>query len=182
MPEEYVGRKFETEFIDGDDPNTSIIEKIIETGKTLNKYGLTPLNAGNISVRTKKGMLITAGGVNKGRLTRRHVVEVVGFKGKTASVIGSEEPSSEVPMHWLIYQKFPNVNTVIHAHDSSVVENPLGLVVTDHIHPYGTLSQAKDVVNALDKCNYIVIKKHGVLAVGKTLSEAIALIEDMYSR
>ena len=180
MAEEYVGRKFRTVFLDGE-PDLVAVEDILSIGRQLNELGLTPENAGNISVRTRNGILITAGGINKGRMKAGDVVEVLGFENKKAQVLGNMEPSSEVPMHWLIYREFPQVNAVIHAHDSRVTENPLGRVVTDRVHPYGTLSQARDVVKALHKCNYIVIKKHGVIAVGETLKQAMELILKMYS-
>lgn len=180
MAERYVGRKFRTVFVEGDGPDVSLVDKVISAGRRLNSFGLTPENAGNISARTEKGMLITAGGVNKGKLTRGHVVEVLDFADGTAKVVGETEPSSEVPMHWLIYETFPQVNAVIHAHDDKVTENPMGLVVTDRFHPYGTLEQAADVVKALRRYDYIVIRNHGVVAVGGTLDEALSLILKMY--
>ncbi|MFH1054647.1 MAG: class II aldolase/adducin family protein [Candidatus Altiarchaeota archaeon] len=182
MAEEYVGRKFRTKFLSKFSAGGSAAESIVAVGRKLNEMGLTPENAGNISVRTEKGMLITPGGKNKGQLTPGGIVEVREFKNRTAHVVGSVEPSSEVPMHWLIYQKYPKVNAVIHAHDSLAVKNPLGLVVTDRVHPYGTLSQARDVVEALGKSNYIVIRRHGVVAVGATLEEAFKLIQRVYCR
>ena len=143
MAEKYVGRKFKTVYVEGVAADESLVDEIISVGRRLGAMGLTPENAGNISVRTGNGMLITAGGKNKATLTGGDVVEVVEFKDKTAYVVGSAEPSSEVPMHWLIYREYPDVNAVVHAHDSTVVENPMGLVVTDRVHPYGTLTQAR---------------------------------------
>jgi L-fuculose-phosphate aldolase len=180
MPEAYVGRKFNTVFVGGGKPDLDKVRGIVAAGRKLNDLGLTPENAGNISVRSRRGMLITPGGKNKGKLVEGDVCEVLDFSGGVATVVGGVEPSSEVPMHWLIYQKFPKVNAVVHAHDSRVTENPIGLVVTDRFHPYGTLEQAEDVVKALRKCNYIVIRKHGVVAVGETLDEAMKLIMRMY--
>ena len=180
MAEVYVGRKFRTVFVEGGEPASSLVDEVIAAGKRLNNLGLTPENAGNISVRTEGGMLVTAGGINKGVLTRSDVVEVVDFRDDTAYVVGSVEPSSEVPMHWLIYREYPQVNAVIHAHDNKVTKNPFGLVVTDRFHPYGTLEQAEDVIKALRECDYIVIRKHGVLSVGASIGAALALIEDMY--
>ena len=113
MAEEYVGRKFKTVFVGSDRADDAVVEDIRRTGKVLDELCLTPENAGNISVRTADGMFITVGGVNKGLLSADDVVEVVGFDFKVALVVGSKEPSSETPMHWLIYQCYPSVNAVI---------------------------------------------------------------------
>lgn len=181
MPERYIGRKFKTKFLREIKVHSKAIRQMIDIGRSLNSKGLTPANAGNFSVRTEHGMLITCGGKNKGHLEDEDFVEVLSFDGirNMVNVVGIKEPSSEVPMHWLIYGN-SDVNAIIHAHDSSVVENPGGHVITEGEHPYGTMSQAKDVAKALEKSNYVIIRNHGVIAVGKTLSDAMALILDRY--
>ncbi|MFH1404263.1 MAG: class II aldolase/adducin family protein [Candidatus Altiarchaeota archaeon] len=179
MGEEYVGRKFKTEFVQGDGPDPSLAGEIIGVGKRLNELGLTPENAGNISVRVGKGILITVGGVNKGELTGDDVVLVVGFDFHTARVVGLKEPSSEVPMHWSIYEEFPEVNAVVHAHDMKAVENAVmlerefGFKTTTSREAYGTRQQAMEVVEALRESRYAIIRGHGVVCAGDSLEEAL---------
>jgi len=125
MPEEYVGRKFRTEYVSRELTEGALVDSILLRGHKLNSLGLTPTNGGNLSVRIWEGMLITVGGKNKGEMVAGDVVEVVGFdfENLVAKVRGGKEPSSETPMHWLIYKRFPEVNAVVHAHDKSVVED-----------------------------------------------------------
>jgi L-fuculose-phosphate aldolase len=182
MAEEYVGRKFKTVFIGGDAPEESVVEEIIAAGERLNDLGLTPGNAGNISVRTGRGMLITVGGVNKGELSKDDVVEVVDFDFRTANVVGRREPSSEVPMHWLIYQSYPMANAVVHVHDMNAVRNAgklklaLGVHSTEKPSNYGTQDQAFQVINALEHSQYAVIREHGIVCMGQNLGEALDLV------
>ncbi len=175
MAEVYVGRKFKTKFIKGVREDAGKIDGIISVGRELNTLGLTPENAGNISVRTANGMLITVGGKNKGELKEEDVVEVTFFDGKTAEVIGEKEPSSETPLHWQVYQKFGGINAIIHAHDQEVLKNAVKLRIpsTKHAVGYGTQYQAKQVVEALKYGNYVVIKNHGIVSTGKDLDEAL---------
>jgi len=182
MAEEYVGRKFDTEFIEGGKPPTELVEEILACGRRLDSAGLTPENAGNISVRTGNGMLVTVGGVNKGHMRSSDVVEVVGFDFVKAKVVGEREPSSEVPMHWLIYQSYPMAQAVIHAHDDIVLENAgklkltLGVHVTENEASYGTQDQAYEVVEALAHAQYAVIRGHGIVCMGQVLRECLELV------
>ncbi len=188
MAEEYVGRKFRTVFADGGRPDPTVVDEIIAAGKRLHELGLTPENAGNISVRTDEGMLVTVGGVSKGSLTRDDVVEVVDFDFATAKAVGSKEPSSEVPMHWLIYQSYPMVNAVVHAHDQLAVERAdklkllLGVHSTVKESHYGTEDQAYQVVEALKHSQYAVIRDHGVVSMGESLDEALNLLVTIHLR
>jgi len=176
--ERYGGRRFKTVFAGGGTVPQKVADDVRRVGKRLDELGLTPENAGNISVRTRRGMLITVGGVNKGVLKPEDVVEVVSFDGERAKVVGKKEPSSETPMHWLIYQTFPEVAAVIHVHDDQMVDaaDSIGVPVTAEFAHYGTGKQAREVVKALEGGNYAVIRGHGVISVGGTLDEALERI------
>jgi ribulose-5-phosphate 4-epimerase/fuculose-1-phosphate aldolase len=182
MGEKYVGRRFRTVYVKGEAPDTHAVEAIIAAGKRLNDLGLTPENAGNISLRAEDGMLITVGGRNKGELTPRDIVEVVAFDFEEAKVVGESEPSSETPMHWLIYQCYPQARAVIHAHDELALEKAallkerIGAESTPTAAAYGTQEQAHMVVEALEHCQYAIISGHGVVCIGETLGEALDLV------
>jgi L-fuculose-phosphate aldolase len=185
--ESYAGRKFKTVFVEGAVAPGSVVAGIREAGRLLDALGLTPDNAGNISVRTERGMFITVGGVNKGKLTSQDVVEVIDFDFEWAKVVGSKDPSSETPMHWLIYHSYPEVNAVIHVHDDLAVDNAdrlkteIGIQSTEEETHYGTQDQAFQVVDALELCQYAVVKKHGIVCIGSTLSEALGLVTKIHS-
>ncbi len=175
-------RKFKTEFVEGDIPSNEIIGKIIETGGKINELGLTPEGTGNISLRTEKGMLITIGGKNKGELKKDDVVEVVDFNFSIAKVVGGQKPSSETPMHWLIYHSYPMANAVIHVHDMDAVSQSSKLLVALGVHStkvkteYGTQDQAFEVIDALEHAQYAIIQDHGIICMGQTLDEALELV------
>lgn len=164
-----------------------VVEGILSASHSLNDLGLTPANGGNLSARTKDGMLITVGGKNKGELKTGDVVEVVSFDFEelVAKVRGVKEPSSETPMHWLIYERYPKINVVVHAHDYTVVEDlekarRLKLAFTKKQHPYGTVEQACEVAHALMNADYVVISNHGVVSVGEGIDEAVNRIKQVY--
>lgn len=182
MAEVYVGRKFKTILTQGSLSNLELAGSLVEASHKLNELDLTPENAGNLSVRTEKGMLITIGGKNKGELTTEDITEVTEFDGATAHAVGNQEPSSETPMHWLIYQKYPSVNAVIHVHDQKIVDNAekLGLPLTGETH-YGTDEQAQMVLDKLDEGDYVVIREHGIVTVAENLDDALQKVVGMHN-
>ncbi|MCX6695722.1 MAG: class II aldolase/adducin family protein [Candidatus Altiarchaeota archaeon] len=184
MAEFYVGRKFRTEFVGGVREDSGVVAKIISAGKVLYSMGLTPENAGNISVRTRRGMLITIGGKSKGSLTPEDVVEVVSFDGETAKVVGASEPSSETPMHWMVYREFMGYNAVVHAHDEMVLEKAreLGIPLTDHHTHYGTVDQARQVAAALRGGSYVAIMGHGIISAAESLEAALKAVVEFHAK
>ncbi|MFH0862492.1 MAG: class II aldolase/adducin family protein [Candidatus Altiarchaeota archaeon] len=184
--EKYEGRKFRVEFVrDGAAPER-VLKGIRDAGSALDRLGLTPENAGNISVRSNEGMHITVGGVGKGRLSEDDVVEVLDFDFERAVVVGGKEPSSETPMHWLIYQSYPMANAVIHAHDELAVDSAkklketIGVETTEaHAH-YGTDDQAYQVIETLKHAQYAIIRGHGVVCMGESLEECVCLIVNIH--
>jgi ribulose-5-phosphate 4-epimerase/fuculose-1-phosphate aldolase len=90
-------------------------------------------------------------------------------------------------MHWLIYQNFPGVSAVIHAHDPIVLANQqrigkLGIAETKKEALYGTLDQADQVVEALKKTDYVFIRGHGSVSVGENLQAAYDALMRVHQR
>ena len=186
MAEEYVGRKFKTEFLGSKPHDESAFEEIIDAGRRLYELGLAPENAGNLSVRVGHGMLITVGGVSKGAMSREDISEVVDFDFQIAKVLGVKEPSSETPMHWLVYQCYPMAKAVIHAHDPLALASGDKLKLTIGVHStktqtsYGTEDQAHQTIEALSHCQYAIIRGHGIICMGQTIRECMDLIERIH--
>jgi ribulose-5-phosphate 4-epimerase/fuculose-1-phosphate aldolase len=188
MIEKYVGRKFETEFKGSEAPEDTRVYEIIQLGEKFKKMGLLPKEhggfGGNMSFRNDKGFVVTAGGVDKGKLTPRNFVQVLNCNMDTKKVIaeGEMQPSSETLTHYLIYREKKAVNAVIHVHDSLVLEKAakLKVRVTPNHHPYGTTELAYEIEKTLGHDKYIGVKGHGVLAAGKSLWEAGKLIETFH--
>jgi len=180
--EKYVGRKFETLFLQKKVLAYPDVEKLVLVSRNLGKVGFLKGIPGNISIRSRRGFIVTAGGVEKESLSKEDLVEVLGYdkKGEVVSVSGLKEPSSESRMHWRIYKEFPGVNAVVHVHDELVLQSKekaksQGLVFTEREFPYGTNELAEAVVNALRKAMYVVMVNHGSVAVGGSLEEAVGL-------
>jgi ribulose-5-phosphate 4-epimerase/fuculose-1-phosphate aldolase len=63
-------------------------------------------------------------------------------------------------------------------HDLLVIKNyssleDIGVVEN---YPYGTLELARGVAKALRNCNYVVIRGHGIVAIGKDIDQALGLV------
>lgn len=180
MTEEYAGRKFKTRFVEKRVLDYPEIGELLEAAAKLGENGLLHGIPGNLSVRREGGFLITAGGVDKAVLSKRHIVEVLGYDRKAGIVTASgvEEPSSEARMHFMIYQNFPEVNAVVHVHDETVLANPrkavsLGAAATEKEFPYGTEELALEVVKALKKSDYVVMASHGSVSASSSLGKAV---------
>ncbi|ODS42830.1 MAG: hypothetical protein MSIBF_06035 [Candidatus Altiarchaeales archaeon IMC4] len=178
--EKYTGTKFRT-ILEADGAGSE--SGLIAAGKTLSKIGVVAKAVGNISVRIGGGMLITGAGSDLGDMSAEDIVYVGDYRAGVCRARGKKEPSSETPMHWSVYSEFPEVNAIVHVHDKAVMENGAVIKTTEREEPYGTPELAGQVVDALRPDNrYIIIKNHGCLAVGKTLSEAVKLAMDFHER
>jgi ribulose-5-phosphate 4-epimerase/fuculose-1-phosphate aldolase len=188
--EAYVGRKFRTDFLGREFVLVDAAAKeFIRISRLLDSARMGPQHAGNISVRRADGMLIKAGGVPFRELEQKDIVLVVDYdrKKNVASAWGRLEPSSETPMHWLIYRNFPKVAAVIHAHDPVVLANQqlvgkLGIAATEDETLYGTLQQADEVVKELKDAEYVFIRGHGSVSVGKDLGAAFDALMRVHKR
>lgn len=185
MTDKYVGRKFETEFKNEEIPQDTRIYEILSLGQKFKKMGLLPHedggNAGNLSFRNSRGFVITAGGKDKGKLTQRDFVQVLKASLDSMKVIaeGEEQPSSETLTHHLLYMERKDINAIIHVHDDTVLKNAHKLKIksTERKHPYGTAELAKDIKKSVGDGNFLAVKGHGVIALGKSMWEAGKIIE-----
>jgi L-fuculose-phosphate aldolase len=184
----YTGRKFKTTFSSKEVPEDSRIYEMISLGEKFHGMHLLPKerggHAGNMSFRNSKGFVITAGGIDKGKLTQDDFVQVLSCNVDTKSVRaeGAKEPSSETMMHYLIYSTRPEVGAIIHVHDDTLLSKAVKLKVkeTSSPHPYGTVELAKDVVKSIGKADFVAVRKHGVVSLGKSLWEAGKRITTMH--
>lgn len=181
---EEVGRRSTATFYHTNFVDSTITEEYFSrfssTGRELSSYDLLPKygksSFGNMSSRTDKGFVITSRKSDKSGMTVEDIVEVVGVdhENKKKFVKGVKKPSSDMLVHEAIYNNFPDVNAIIHVHDDYVVNNAegLGLPVTEFDYPCGSLEAADEVLKVIGDNHYIVMKNHGVLALGKDLEDA----------
>jgi len=166
-------------------------DQIIEIGQLLWGKGLVTGFNGNISVRVDADtLLITATGTSLGRLTLQDIV-LVNMAGE---VIGEGKASSERMMHTEIYKNFPQIQAVVHTHSTYTNAFFLGnrsftpktfeakfylgeVKSVDQTTP--SVTDAAPVIQELHANNVVVLRNHGVVAMGPDLFRAFVLIQEL---
>ncbi len=159
--------------------------------------GFTSPVSGNHSVRmqNKKWMWITPSGVPRYNLQEEDLVKVQLETGKT---LGRVKPSIEWHMHVSIYKKLGKVNAIVHTHSpytlgiaisgidkfQHIIEEAkivVGNPVIIQNKPSGSTELANMVSEAFgqggEKMRAVIIKNHGVVAVGSNIHQARAVVE-----
>lgn len=170
-------------------------KEIIEIGKLLWDKDLVCGRSGNISAKDKDMIFITTHDSSLGELSDTDIakIDISGklLDGLPAGEAGKNIPTSELPLHLGIYKNI-DTNCVVHSHSPKVVAyfsvndkiTPLtfetklyvgDVPVIEQLTP--TVSDINPVVEALKKSNIVVLKNHGVVAIGKTLKDAFYLIQ-----
>ncbi|MFI1302648.1 methylthioribulose 1-phosphate dehydratase [Streptomyces sioyaensis] len=83
--------------------------------RDLYRRGWMPGTAGNVSVRTGEGIVISASGRAKGTMSRQDTVVVALDDGRPLHG-ESERPSAETSIHLAVYREVPEAGAVVHAH------------------------------------------------------------------
>jgi L-fuculose-phosphate aldolase len=159
-------------------------ELIIEYCQRMLKDGLTVGTSGNISVRVDENIAITPSGVDYEALAPQDIC-VITLDG--TYVDGPDNPSSEVPMHTVVY-KFTDALAVVHTHPvyATVVGTLLHEVPRIHyllallggsvrVAPYaqfGTEKLARNCIVAMKDRYAVLLQNHGATAYGDTLAKA----------
>jgi ribulose-5-phosphate 4-epimerase/fuculose-1-phosphate aldolase len=172
--------------------NDQLKLKIIETGKLLWDKGLAFGFNGNISTRVDADtILITATGTCLGYLKP---TDIVTLSLKTGEVIGEGKASSERFMHTEVYKNFPDIKAVVHTHptytngyflsnetlEPKTFEAKFYLGIVKSV-PQSTpsVTAMEPVVKELKASNIVVLRNHGVVAMGPDLFYAFVLIQEL---
>lgn len=159
--------------------------------RRLYRQGLTSCSGGNISVRVGGEVLITPSGLDKGELRPEEVV-LVSLDGGGCDV--GVRPTIEVALHLEIYRRRADVLAVVHAHPVfstafscmgervEVALTPETIMTVGEISyapffPAGTVELAAATVEALGGGNVVLMRNHGVVAMGPTLLKAFDRLE-----
>jgi L-fuculose-phosphate aldolase len=167
----------------------SIEQEFLKYVYLLYQRGHLTLLSGNVSVRVGGEVLITPTSRPKPFLTPEELVWI-DLEGRVLR--GFLKPTSEWRMHVAIYKRRPDVGAVVHTHDvlPTVLADGIdpsvlseaeaylgsGIAVVPYIQP-GTAELAEAVASALERSNVAVLKRHGLVAVGRDLAEAVNRIE-----
>ncbi len=156
------------------------------------RLGLVSGSSGNASARlpadaTRERYLITAAGKDYATLGPSGLVVV---DGDLEPVDGEAVPSTESQLHLAIYRARPDAGSVIHTHsvyatalaaagrpippivDEVVVQLGGQIEVADYAFP-GSQELAEAAVRALGDRRAVLLRNHGLCAVGATPAEAL---------
>ena len=163
--------------------------KIIKVGRRLYEAGLAVAKSGNLSARLDdENILITATGTYLGQLRDSDMVKVNLARGKHE---GEVKPSSELPLHALVYKNFP-AKVVVHCHPPLIngyfaVAKTLKAMSFETKFYLGdipvipqetpTVTDPVPVIAALKTNNLVVLKNHGIVAIADKFQDALSLTE-----
>ncbi|MDD5691223.1 MAG: class II aldolase/adducin family protein [Candidatus Omnitrophica bacterium] len=163
--------------------------EIIKIGKRLYGAGLAVAKSGNLSARLDaESILITASGTFLGQLKEKDIVKVNLASAKFA---GDVKPSSELPLHSLVYKNFP-ARVVVHCHPPLIngyfaVIKALKAMSFETKFYLGdipvipqetpTVTAPEPVIAALKTNNLVVLKNHGTVAIADKFEDALSITE-----
>ena len=167
--------------------------ELLNCVKALYASGLNTSVSGNHSVRFERiWMWITPSETPRYKIKTTDLVKI---NMKTKVIIGKRKPSREWVMHREIYDN-TNANAIVHCHSpytlgisiaskfEDVIEEAK-IIVGDPIIienvPSGTVELASSVSRCFkdNRVRVVIIKNHGVVAIGKNLDEARSVVESL---
>jgi len=166
-------------------------DNIIYWSKRLYEKGMSPSTSGNISVKTKDGILISASGTCLYDLTLEDII-LIDYEGNIKN--GNKKPSSEKIMHSEIYTRRDDINAIIHCHCPVITAFAVaGIPIKKPILPDFALyfdeiplikyycPSSIDLAVAAGKCfeknNVALLKNHGVILGDVSLKNAFYKLE-----
>ncbi len=166
----------------------SMRESLLNNFKKLAELGLNKGTSGNASVRTDKGFLVTPSGMAIEQMSATSMVEV----DMNGQAISAGKPSSEWRFHRDIYQARPEIQAIVHTH--SMFATSLSCL-RQNIPPFhymiavaggkdircaeyalfGTQELSDAAIVALENRKACLLANHGMIALGKTLDQAVSV-------
>jgi L-fuculose-phosphate aldolase len=161
-------------------------EELIQYGLKMKNDCLIKANWGNLSIRVPQGFIISPSGMNYEDISIEDIV-TLNLSGEIAE--GFRKPSSEYLLHLEIYNKYPNINAVMHTHSTyasafAVTRKEIPPIIEDMVQIAGgnirvanyalpgTIQLAVNVVEALEGRNACLLANHGLTGIGRNIEEA----------
>ena len=183
-------------FVGFDEEEFALRNQLIEYGKDLVKKDLSYGSWGNLSVKLNDDeMLITPSSIDYFEIKIEDIVRV---NIHTLEYGDQRMPSSEAPMHALIYRNISDASAIIHTHSNGIsvfaaceagfaIEEPslkelIGDVILTKPAPAGTEELAENVCEALVMTHACVIPHHGAVFYGPSLDVVFAVSEAVEMR
>jgi L-fuculose-phosphate aldolase len=158
-------------------------------GSQLHQHRINYGRSGNISKKAGDKILITAHESYLGFLDEDDIL-VIDQEGIILE--GDKEPTAEKSLHLFLYEKFPQKAVVIHAHPPYTVHyfyhhetlNPITLEERVYLGKVSAIPQKTSTITDLDAIHQalsnndiVIIKDHGVVAIGANFKYTFSLIE-----
>jgi L-fuculose-phosphate aldolase len=163
-------------------------QQIIATALKMNELRINRGRSGNISARTGDGFLVTPSGLPYDE-TRPEDIALVTLEGRAS---GPRQPSTEWRFHRDIYAARHEVGAIVHAHSTFAttlaclgrgipafhymiaVAGGKDIRCADYA-TFGTQALSDLSVAALESRKACLLANHGMIAVGASLADALAL-------
>jgi L-fuculose-phosphate aldolase len=165
-------------------------QRLIAAALAMAAQGLTRGTAGNLSVRTADGILITPSAIPYEKLTPA-MLPLMTLDGAYGEYEGAYRPSSEWRFHLDIYREFRQAGAIVHHHAPYATALAMARRDIPACHymiarfggasircaPYalfGTPELSAHAIAALQNRTACLLANHGAIITGKTLDAALA--------
>ncbi|KUO72665.1 MAG: sugar aldolase [Clostridia bacterium BRH_c25] len=163
-------------------------KEVINAGIMMDRYELIALSGGNVSVRMENGdILITPSGMIYSDMVLEDIL-IMDMDGNI--VEGNRKPSVDTKALLYIFKHRADINAVIHTHQPyataiGLVQDEFPVMLTTlanatkgpvKVCPYSStasMDMGIEAVQNLGNQLAVILKHHGVVAVGKSLKEAL---------
>ncbi|MBR71903.1 MAG: class II aldolase [Rhodospirillaceae bacterium] len=163
---------------------------IVDAAKFLGNNNINGPKSGNISVRKGLGFLITPSGIDYESITAKEILNL-DQKGNVTKLTDIQ-PSSEWRIHRDVYIARPEINAIVHTHSvKATALSCLGIEIPSFHYmvaiaggnnvrcaryaTFGTQRLSKYALKALENRYACLLSNHGVIALGKSLENAVDL-------
>lgn len=176
--------------------DSALRRAVCHAGQLLVARGLVHGTAGNISVRTASGYLLTPTGSALDRLDPERLSQL----SAAGEHIDGDAPTKEFRLHRAVYDARPSAHAVVHTHSAHGVAVSLldGIDTADMLPPLtpyyvmrvgrcalspyripGDATLAADVAALAPDYHVIMLAHHGPVVAGASLDDAVATLEEL---
>jgi len=169
-------------------PDEKLREELLATARAMSDARLNTGTAGNVSVRTADGMLITPSGMPPDACCADDMV----FVADDGTPVGRLAPSSEWRFHHDLYAQRPEAGAILHAHAPFSTALACQRLEIPPFHymiarfggntvrcaryaTFGTQALSDNIIAAMEGRSTCLMANHGMLVFGRDLANALAL-------
>ncbi len=180
-----------------DNSGLNLVDEFARVARALAEHGWAQENAGNLSQLMPDGtIIITGAGTTMPEVAVDPGRALVRINAAGERLYGFYEPSSEVLAHVLTYRAVresrPHIRALVHTHSPGLLvwsslspcpqlakdKLPEGGIAVNPYFPPGTRELAEACAKAAAKgASLIVWERHGAIALARTLTEGLKMIE-----